>query len=738
MLFSDDEHGDGVDLPSEIRTSDSIPYPASPVRDTSTGRGLHLNLEDPHFDAPGLGHLPNTPRQTNGDTAGAGAGLNGNSSSVRWTTNRPHRPAHWALVSAQHEEVEPGKEDEVSALDRHQVRKLTGVPPRDLRVMDPSLSYPSSIMIRERALVVNLEHVKAIITADFMLLQQLDSPAVKNFLQKTRKRLIDGAPQPTERETGELELESSLRSALPRKPKGAAAAVASMASSRAADFLVRSGAISAAAVGKRTERCSEGNGTAGPKAPSPPPKGSTLATCLALPPWPGATQASSGGKVGAGAAAANGSATFSAGRSTSMHGGSLPGTLAVPAALHSTSGGKIPKVLSTGSLPILGAAAGGGGGGGGALGVGAGLGGSAKLKGRPNSCHGEGLPELTSGANSGKAATRFGIAANGTAGGALSFSGGFGLVGPGGAVGAGPEDGPRGFGLHLRPVSEEGLAFELRALECCLQEVSDRLCNQVDELARDAAPIFDRLTRGVNKNLLETARRFKTQLARLENKVENVHDALEKLLDSEAELHDMCLTRKRNHALALAAEGHGVGSAGNSWSNGLGRARDGGHGGGGGDGGGNGPYKGSPALGPRRDSKLGGGQVERDAIEDVENCIEAYFEQIDGAAKKLDELREYIANAEDYVAIELDSHRNQLIQLDAVLTIATLCVSCYSCLGSIFGMNLRFMGPEVDEDSLEPPGPKLFKFVTLAGLFGSTLVFVIVLLYCRRLRLLFV
>ena len=32
-------------------------------------------------------------------------------------------------------------------------RKITGVPPRDLRVMDPSLAYPSCLMVRERALV---------------------------------------------------------------------------------------------------------------------------------------------------------------------------------------------------------------------------------------------------------------------------------------------------------------------------------------------------------------------------------------------------------------------------------------------------------------------------------------------------------------------------------------------------------------------------------------------------------
>ncbi|GAY58560.1 hypothetical protein CUMW_187910 [Citrus unshiu] len=43
--------------------------------------------------------------------------------------------------------------------------RRTGLPARDLRVLDPLLSYPSSILGRELAVVINLEHVKAIVTA---------------------------------------------------------------------------------------------------------------------------------------------------------------------------------------------------------------------------------------------------------------------------------------------------------------------------------------------------------------------------------------------------------------------------------------------------------------------------------------------------------------------------------------------------------------------------------------------
>ncbi|KAI4972498.1 hypothetical protein ZWY2020_003423 [Hordeum vulgare] len=41
--------------------------------------------------------------------------------------------------------------------------EMTGLPARDLRVLDPLLSYPPTILGRARTIVVNLEHVKAII-----------------------------------------------------------------------------------------------------------------------------------------------------------------------------------------------------------------------------------------------------------------------------------------------------------------------------------------------------------------------------------------------------------------------------------------------------------------------------------------------------------------------------------------------------------------------------------------------
>lgn len=45
--------------------------------------------------------------------------------------------------------------------------------------------------------------------------------------------------------------------------------------------------------------------------------------------------------------------------------------------------------------------------------------------------------------------------------------------------------------------------------------------------------------------------------------------------------------------------------------------------------------------------------------------------------------------AQDYLNIELDSHRNQLIQLELVLTAAMFALALVTVIAGIFGMNLN-------------------------------------------------
>lgn len=52
------------------------------------------------------------------------------------------------------------------------------------------------------------------------------------------------------------------------------------------------------------------------------------------------------------------------------------------------------------------------------------------------------------------------------------------------------------------------------------------------------------------------------------------------------------------------------------------------------------------------------------------------------------QVREYIDDTEDYVNIQLDNQRNELIQLQLTLTIASFAVAVETLIAGWFGMNI--------------------------------------------------
>ncbi|KAK9690514.1 hypothetical protein RND81_09G133600 [Saponaria officinalis] len=89
----------------------------------------------------------------------------------------------WLVLdsSGQGQVVEAGK---------HSIMRRTGLPARDLRILDPLLSYPSTVLGREKAIVINLEHIKAIITAQEVLLLNSKDPSVTPFVDDLQRRLF--------------------------------------------------------------------------------------------------------------------------------------------------------------------------------------------------------------------------------------------------------------------------------------------------------------------------------------------------------------------------------------------------------------------------------------------------------------------------------------------------------------------------------------------------------------------
>lgn len=51
-------------------------------------------------------------------------------------------------------------------------------------------------------------------------------------------------------------------------------------------------------------------------------------------------------------------------------------------------------------------------------------------------------------------------------------------------------------------------------------------------------------------------------------------------------------------------------------------------------------------------------------------------------------MREYIDDTEDYVNIQLDNQRNELIQLQLTLTIASFAIAMETLIAGMFGMNI--------------------------------------------------
>ncbi|XP_027349541.1 magnesium transporter MRS2-I-like isoform X3 [Abrus precatorius] len=190
---------------------------------------------------------------------------------------------------------------------------------------------------------------------------------------------------------------------------------------------------------------------------------------------------------------------------------------------------------------------------------------------------------------------------------------------------------------------ENEFPFEIRVLEVILEAICSFLDARTRELETAAYPALDELT-------------------------SKIRDELENLLDDDDDMVDLYLSRK----LAVSSSPTSSSDAPN-WL-----------------------YSSpNPSSRIHRSSRASGTIVQRDNdVEELEMLLEAYFMQIDGTLNKLATLREYIDDTEDYINIQLDNHRNQLIQLELFISAGTVCMSIYSLVAAIFGMNIPYTWKE--------------------------------------------
>ncbi|KAG0451968.1 hypothetical protein HPP92_025979 [Vanilla planifolia] len=246
----------------------------------------------------------------------------------------------------------------------------------------------------------------------------------------------------------------------------------------------------------------------------------------------------------------------------------------------------------------------------------------------------------------------------------------------------------------------EFLPFEFKVLEVALEFVCTYLDNSVTDLERTAYPVLDELTMNVSTKNLELVRSIKSNLTRLLARVQKVRDEIEHLLDDNEDMQQLYLTRKLIQNQYLEA------FMASATSNSI---------------------VVSPNL-ARRSSNIRGSasfaslHSDDNNVEDLEMLLEAYFMQLEGTRNKVLSVREYIDDTEDYVNIQLDSHRNELIQLQLVLGIASFAIAIDTLIAGAFAMNIPCQLYNINH---------IFTFFVVGTAAGSFLIFLVVLAYAR-------
>lgn len=94
---------------------------------------------------------------------------------------------------------------QVIEVDKFSMMRRCDLPARDLRLLDPLFVYPSTILGREKAIVVNLEQIRCIITADeVLLLNSLDSYVLQYVVELQRRLQAAGVGEVWQSEGPEL------------------------------------------------------------------------------------------------------------------------------------------------------------------------------------------------------------------------------------------------------------------------------------------------------------------------------------------------------------------------------------------------------------------------------------------------------------------------------------------------------------------------------------------------------
>ncbi|XP_010429885.1 PREDICTED: magnesium transporter MRS2-10-like [Camelina sativa] len=98
-------------------------------------------------------------------------------------------------------------------VDKFTMMRRCDLPARDLRLLDPLFVYPSTILGREKAIVVNLEQIRCIITADeVLLLNSLDNYVLRYVVELQQRLKASSVTEVWNQDTLEFTRRSRSRS----------------------------------------------------------------------------------------------------------------------------------------------------------------------------------------------------------------------------------------------------------------------------------------------------------------------------------------------------------------------------------------------------------------------------------------------------------------------------------------------------------------------------------------------
>ncbi|KAL5575034.1 hypothetical protein UlMin_016733 [Ulmus minor] len=259
--------------------------------------------------------------------------------------------------------------------------------------------------------------------------------------------------------------------------------------------------------------------------------------------------------------------------------------------------------------------------------------------------------------------------------------------------------GNRNFDTSFGATSPDYLPFEFRALEVALESACTFLDSQAAELEIEAYPLLDELTSKISTLNLERVRRLKSRLVALTRRVQKVRDEIEQLMDDDGDMAEMYLTEKKRRMESSfygdqsliglrSIDGASISAPVSPVSSPPDSRR----------------LEKSLSIARSRHESMRSSDSNTESIEELEMLLEAYFVVIDSTLNKLTSLKEYIDDTEDFINIQLDNVRNQLIQFELLLTTATFVVAIFGVVAGIFGMNFEI-------PMFEDPGA--FKWVLL-------------------------